>query len=194
MFDRMQYIIGLPEKIERLSFKYAIKDFEGNSIGNIISNKYKSYGLMPLMEWRYIDDHGNCQGILRQRKPGIVVVQSPPLDILGPQDDTRGRIEFHGGYYNKTTGTIHSGSRILFDALNNQLASSDPYTYKSNPGSKIPANFEHFQKNGLNIRAPDGRTIATLRNSGGVPGCQIDLFPPIADAFLVLSMGVHVLI
>jgi len=188
VFDRMQYIIGFTEKIERYNCKHEIRDFEGKVIGNINIQKYKSYGLLPLMELRFIDDHGICQGILRQRKPGFVVLELPPLDILGPQDDIRGRIEFHGDFYDKTGDKTYHGPHILFDALSHQIAASDPFVTKS--GLSV---FEYLQKNGLDCKAPDGRTIATVRDSRGPPGIQIDLFPPVTNKFLVLSLVVHVL-
>ena len=188
VFDRMQYIIGFPEKIERHKYKHEIRNFEGKVIVNIMIQKYKSYGLLPLMELRFIDDHGICLGIMRQRKPGFVVLELPPLDILGPQEDTRGRIELHGDYYDKTMNKTHHGPHVLFDALDQQIASSDPFVIKSSL-----SDFEYLQKNGLDYKAPDGRTIATLRDSSGPPGIQIDLFPPVTDMFLVLSLVVHVL-
>jgi hypothetical protein len=194
VFDRMQYMIGPPERVGRYSNKYAIKDFDGNLIGNIISNKYKSYGLMPLMEWRFFDDHESCQGILRQRKPGFMVLESPPLDVLSPLEETRGRIEYHGDYRNKTNHTVHYGNHTLFDALNRQIASSTPYAVKSESLLNSNESYEYLQRSGLDFKAPDGRTIATIRGLGSTSGCQIDLFPPVADAFLVLSFAIHVLL
>lgn len=195
MFDRMQYIIGFPEKIERWRSKYEIRDFKGESIGIILIQKYKSYGLMPLFEYRFLDNRENCLGILRQRKPGPIILHAPPLDILGPQEELRGRIEFQGDYLNRNTGTMHYGPHTLFDALDQKIAWSDSFAINTmlKWDSRL-SNFEQLQKKGLDFKTPEGRTIATLRESRGPPGCQIDLFPPVADVFLVLSLVAHVLI
>jgi hypothetical protein len=184
MFERMQYIIGFPERIERHKSQHMIMDFDGNLIGNIIIQKYKSYGLLPLMEMRFFDVRGICQGILRQRKPGFVVIESPPLDILGPQEDVRGRIELAGGFHSKDSHTTHYGPHFLFDTLGHQIASTDPF--EINDGV---TNFEHLKMHGQDFKGPDDRNVAGIK--GSPSGCQIDLYPPIGDPFLVLCFTVH---
>jgi len=191
----MQYIISPPEKIDGYKVRHEIRDFGTNLIGNIIIQKYKSYGLLPLFELRFVDNIGNCQGILKQRKPGFIILHVPPLDILGPQEDSRGRIEFEGDYRSSGTGALHYGPHTLFDALENKKAISDSFVINTmlKWDSRLSF-FEQLQNKGLDYKTPEGKTIATLRNSRGAPGCQIDLFTPVQDVFLVLSLVVHIFI
>jgi len=195
VFDRMQYIIGFPESVEKRRFKFGITDFNGDSLGYIAPQEYRTYGLMPLFEYRFVDNQENCLGLLRQRKPGLVMLHLPTLDIFGPYEDLRGRIEFRGDIKNKYTGTIHHGYHDLFDISNSKIAWSEPYVTNTRfSGDLYTARFKQIQEKGLDFKTSEGRTIATLRDSKGHPGCQIDLFPPIADVLPVLGLVVHVLL
>jgi hypothetical protein len=193
VFDGMQYIIGFPESIEKRRTKFGITDFNGDSLGYITPQKYRTYGLMPLFEYRFIDNKENCLGLLRQRKPGPVILHQPTLDIFGPFEDTRGRIEFRGDIRNKATGTIHYGQHALFDISNSKIAWSEPYSINTGFSRDFyTAQFKQIQAKGLDFKTPEGRTIATMRDSKGPPGCQIDLFPPIADVLPILGLVFHV--
>jgi hypothetical protein len=187
----MQYIIDYPTRIKWGEYKAGIWDIDGNFLGNI------SHGAMEGAEVRFEDDHGVCHGTLRKKnKKSFAELTNHSIEILGPLEDLRGIIEIPY-WSNRATQKYQSyhGPRILYDVSGGKIAASGTFSYHvALTLDPLTIRFEHLRKNGLYFKTSEGAIIATIKDSRGLPGCQIDLFPPIPDGLSIFSLVVHVLI
>jgi hypothetical protein len=190
MFDKMQYVIDCPAKIKWGEYKAGVRDINGKLLGNVL------YKAIDKKQVRFEDDHGTCHGIIMKKKIKGLSNWTEYKDILGPLEDIRGRIEIpYWGNLPRSKFSTYYGPRILYDISDCKIATSSTFTIKSSFSSDyFVTQFEHLRRNGLDFKTPDGAIIATIRDSKGMPGCQVDFFPPIPDGLLIFSLVVQVLI
>ena len=145
---------------------------------------------------RFEDEHNVCFGTIRKKNiKNFSDWTNHPLEIYGALDDLRGTIEIPYWTNLKTSKfRTYNGPRVLFDTSGNKVATSGVYTYDNPIIDPFVFNFEFLRMNGLDFKTPEGAVIASIRDSKGRPGCQIDLFPPINDVLSVFNLVVYVLI
>ncbi len=83
----------------------------------------------------------------------------------------------------------------LFDASNQLVAYSDPFSYAINWNLSLSASdsFNGLKKNGLYVRAPDGNVLAIIHGSNNSDGCQVDLYNSDVNQTLVMSLIAFIL-
>lgn len=189
VFDNMQYVIVAPEDVAnprmmpslpKLNRQFQIRDLDGRSLGSI------SEPLGGKKIHSFLDDRGNNLGETRlDSKMGLATGTSVYDSMDQSCGSIRSGIRTYVNIFRWRTTTIPS--LTLEDVSGHQIAISDPFVYKSSP-IHYQEVFGVLRDNGLNIRAPDGRIIATFKASSSLDSIQIDILSPSVDRLALLGL------
>jgi hypothetical protein len=191
MFSDLQYLLVVPKDLTssstrsypRIKRQFHIKDLTGKVLGSITED------LVSKTIHTFEDDLGNRLGETRYgsnagwNRVKISIYDS--LNILC------GNI-VGGAVKNTGWRTTTIPAFTLEDTLGHRIAITDSFNYKT-PIGHVNCLFENLRKDGLNIRAPDGETIATLKAGSTFDAIQIDLLSSNIDRLSILSLIITVI-
>jgi hypothetical protein len=185
MFDRMQYIFGVPSVDKRFTtWKCKIFDNDDKILGYVTRQKpsfVHSYSTKVPQVWLEDVNYARlCE--IRRDKP----IDFADLAIYDQFDVRLGIIEremsFNRAYW------FSGGSFYLLDQKRTQVALSDKVSYVRLGGDLVLGRFEELRDKGLNIYTSEGSTVALVHAAKNSSGCQIDIYPSNISQLLVLNL------
>jgi len=187
MFDEMQYIINLRDAISWEEYRQKVLDSDGNLLGHIISGRK----VRPA-RYQYKDKDGIRHGeVRRERIERLRKLLNISFKVYGPSNEVRGEVLYPvpTDYRNKITGTTYFGLYSLYDSMGQKIAISNRFSYPASwMGDTHLDKFDYLRRNGLSIRAPDGRIIATIQRAPSSSGCKVELLSTSVDRLLIMSL------
>ncbi len=114
--------------------------------------------------------------------------------IYDSTDELRGKLKT--GMFKESTifgfKTITIPAYTLEDALGQRIAISDSFKFKVPLGHDVCI-FENLRKDGLNIKAPDGNIVVTIKAASSIDAVQIDLLSPKIDRLSILCLIIDII-
>lgn len=196
MFDDTQYVLAVPEdmakssiipKLPKINRHFEIKNLDGKVLGTI-AKAFNTKGTIHT----FFDYNGNKLGETKMAmKFGIATGATLIYDST---DELRGKLKT--GMFKESTifgfKTITIPAYTLEDALGQRIAISDSFKFKVPLGHDVCI-FENLRKDGLNIKAPDGNIVVTIKAASSIDAVQIDLLSPKIDRLSILCLIIDII-